>query len=158
MATYEDVYTSWREDPEGFWMSASRSIDWDRAPEVALDRSRKPIPTWFPDGRLNTCFNAVDRHVRDGRAEQTALIYDSPVTNTVLRYSYRELRDEVAALAGALRALVVGAKQRTGRIAPVDQLREAGEIHVVAVHPAQRAALFLDLQQADDVGLARLRQ
>jgi propionyl-CoA synthetase len=102
MATYEDAYAYWREDPEGFWLSASRSIEWDRAPEVALDHSRKPIPRWFPDGRLNTCFNAVDRHVRDGRAEQTALIYDSPVTNTVLSYSYRELRDEVAMLAGAL--------------------------------------------------------
>jgi propionyl-CoA synthetase len=102
MASYEDVYTHWREDPEAFWLAASRAIEWDRAPEAPLDRSQKPIPRWFPDARLNTCFNAVDRHVRDGRGEQKALIYDSPVTDTVRSYSYRALRDEVAMLAGAL--------------------------------------------------------
>ena len=59
-------------------------------------------PAWFPGGELNTCFNAVDRHVRDGRGEQTALIYDSPVTGVVGRYSYRELLDEVTRFAGAL--------------------------------------------------------
>lgn len=78
------------------------AIDWDRLPEAIIDRSQKPTPAWFPGGRLNTCFNAIDRHVRDGRGEQTALIYDSPVTNTVRSYTYQELRKEVSTAAGAL--------------------------------------------------------
>ena len=102
LATYEDIYRQWQVDPEGFWREASTAIEWDRAPEAIIDPSQTPIPAWFAGGRLNTCHNAVDRHVRDGRGEQAALIYDSPVTNTVRRYSYRELRDEVALLAGAL--------------------------------------------------------
>jgi propionyl-CoA synthetase len=102
MASYEDVYRRWQQDPEGFWRRASTLVDWDRAPEAIIDRSQTPIPAWFAGGRLNTCYNAVDRHVGDGRGEQAALIYDSPVTNTVASYSYRELRDEVALIAGAL--------------------------------------------------------
>jgi propionyl-CoA synthetase len=93
---------SGKRDPAGFWREASAEIDWDRPPEAIIDRSRRPSPAWFPDGELNTCFNAVDRHVRDGRGEQTALIYDSPVTGVVRRYSYRELLDEAARFAGAL--------------------------------------------------------
>jgi propionyl-CoA synthetase len=102
MGGYEDAYGSWRQDPEGFWRAASSAIEWDRVPDAIIDRSQKPSPAWFPGGRLNTCFNAVDRHVRDGRSGQTALIYDSPVTGTVRSYSYRELLDEVALAAGAL--------------------------------------------------------
>ena len=102
MGGYDEVYGHWQRDPEGFWRGASSAIDWDRLPEAIIDRSRTPSPAWFPDGELNTCFNAVDRHVRDGRGEQTALIYDSPVTGVVRRYSYRELLDEVARFAGAL--------------------------------------------------------
>jgi propionyl-CoA synthetase len=102
MGGYDEVYGHWQRDPEGFWRGASSAIDWDRPPEAIIDRSRKPSPAWFPGGELNTCFNAVDRHVRDGRGEQTALIYDSPVTGVVQRYSYRELLDEVARFAGAL--------------------------------------------------------
>lgn len=102
MGGYEDAYGYWRQDPEGFWRAASSAIEWDRLPESIIDRSHKPSPAWFPGGRLNTCFNAVDRHVRDGRSGQTALIYDSPVTGTVRSYSYRELLDEVALAAGAL--------------------------------------------------------
>jgi propionyl-CoA synthetase len=99
---YDEVYGRWQRDPEGFWRGASSAIDWDRPPEAIIDCSRKPSPAWFPGGELNTCFNAVDRHVRDGRGEQTALIYDSPVTGVVGRYSYRELLDQVARFAGAL--------------------------------------------------------
>jgi propionyl-CoA synthetase len=102
MGAYNDAYGRWRRDPEGFWRAASNAIDWDRLPGAVIDRSRTPSPAWFPGGRLNTCFNAVDRHVRDGRGEQAALIYDSPVTNTVRSYTYRELRDQVAVVAGAL--------------------------------------------------------
>ncbi|HSO98996.1 MAG TPA: propionyl-CoA synthetase [Solirubrobacteraceae bacterium] len=102
MSGYEETFRSWREDPEAFWSKASASIEWDRPPETIVDYDRRPTPAWFPDGILNTCFNAVDRHVRDGRAEQVALIYDSPVTDEVRRYTYRELRDEVARFAGVL--------------------------------------------------------
>jgi propionyl-CoA synthetase len=99
---YDHTYRQWLEDPEGFWRAASRAIDWDRPPDAVIDRSVTPGPAWFPGGELNTCFNALDRHVRDGRGEQAALIYDSPVTGVVRRYSYRELLDEVARFAGAL--------------------------------------------------------
>ena len=102
MGGYDDAYGDWRRDPEGFWRAASEAIEWDRLPEAIIDHSRKPSPAWFPGGRLNTCFNAVDRHVRDGRGGQTALIYDSPVTSTVRSYTYREVREEVATVAGAL--------------------------------------------------------
>src|SRR5690348_4776438 len=90
-------------DREGFWAEAAQAIDWDKRWDAVLDASRPPFYRWFKGGRLNTCFNALDRHVDGGRAQQTALIYDSPVTGTVRKFSYRELRDEVALLAGALR-------------------------------------------------------
>ena len=102
MSGYDEVYRNWEDDPDAFWRAASAAIDWDRPPTAIIDRSRKPSPGWFPGGELNTCFNALDRHVRDGRGEQAALIYDSPVTGVVRRYSYRELLDEVARFAGAL--------------------------------------------------------
>jgi propionyl-CoA synthetase len=102
MGGYEEMYRRWLEDPEGFWGQAARAIEWHRPPTTIFDPSHRPRPAWFPDGELNTCFNAVDRHVRDGRGEQPALIYDSPVTGVVRTYSYRELLDEVALFAGAL--------------------------------------------------------
>ena len=66
MGGYDEVYGRWQRDPEGFWRGASSAIDWDRPPEAIIDRSRKPSPAWFPGGELNTCFNAVDRHVAVG--------------------------------------------------------------------------------------------
>ncbi|SRR6266567_3057035 len=69
-------------DPEGFWADAAGDIDWYRVPAVVLDRSGAPFYRWFAGGVMNTCFNAVDRHVRDGRGGQLALIYDSPVTGS----------------------------------------------------------------------------
>jgi propionyl-CoA synthetase len=94
-------------DPEGFWGDAAQMIDWYQAPTVVLDRSRPPFYRWFTDGVLNTCFNAVDRHVRDGRGQQPALIYDSPVTGSRRTYTYEGLLDEVARFAGVLRGLGV---------------------------------------------------
>ncbi len=95
-------------DPERFWADAAQAIDWDRPWDRVLDGSNAPFYRWFPGARLNTCWNALDRHVAGGRAEQVALIYDSPVTGQVGRFTYRELRDAVAKLAGALVALGVG--------------------------------------------------
>ena len=101
--TYADTYRSWQEDPEGFWMQRAEGVDWIEPPHAALDASQAPIYRWFPGGRLNTCANALDRHVDGGRADQPALIYDSPMTGATRSYSYRELRDQTALLAGALR-------------------------------------------------------
>ena len=99
-------------DPEGFWADAAKNIDWYQPPSVVLDRSTPPFYHWFADGVLNTCFNAVDRHVRDGRGEQAALIYDSPVTGTQRTYTYAALLDEVARFAGLLRGLGVNKGDR----------------------------------------------
>ncbi len=91
-------------DPESFWAEAATAIRWTRAPKRVLDDSRAPFYRWFPDGELNTCYNALDLHVDTGRAEQLALIYDSPVTGTLERFTFRQLRDQVARFAGALAA------------------------------------------------------
>ncbi len=112
MSRYEKEFRRSLSDPEGFWGDAARMIDWYRAPTVVLDRSRPPFYRWFADGVMNTCFNAVDRHVRDGRGGQAALIYDSPVTGTGRTYTYAGLLDEVARFAGVLRGLGVGQGDR----------------------------------------------
>lgn len=100
--TYKLEYQRSMEQPEDFWREAAQLVDWDVSPRQIFDDSNPPFYRWFPDGVLNTCHNALDRHVDGGRADQPALVYDSPVTGTVRTYSYRELRDEVAKVAGAL--------------------------------------------------------
>ena len=100
------------EDPAGFWGDAAAAIDWEVAPMIVLDRSDAPYYRWFTDGRLNTCWNALDRHVAAGHGERIALIYDSPVTGTVETFTYARLLDEVARFAGGLRSLGVGAGDR----------------------------------------------
>ena len=109
---FDDIYRRSLEDPEGFWADAAAAIDWDEPWERVLDDSRAPFYRWFAGGRLNTCHNALDRHVEGGRADQLALIYDSPVTDTAKTFTYRELRDEVARFAGALAAQGVGRGDR----------------------------------------------
>ncbi|WP_324785017.1 propionyl-CoA synthetase [Streptomyces sp. H51] len=108
MGTYEDVFRASLEAPETFWLKAAQGVDWEVAPSRALDSTGAPFHRWFPDGRLNVCFNALDRHVEAGRGEQPALVHDSPVTGTRRTYTYAALRDEVAAFAGALTRLGVG--------------------------------------------------
>ena len=100
---YDAEYRRAREHPRAFWAEAAAGVDWHRQPQTVLDDDNPPFTQWFPDGELNACHNALDRHVEAGRGEQTALIYDSPVTGRVQRFSYRELRDRVACFAGALR-------------------------------------------------------
>jgi propionyl-CoA synthetase len=112
VGAYEDVFRASTEDPESFWLQAARGIDWDVAPTRALDDAHPPFYRWFPDGRLNVCHNALDRHVDAGRGEQAALIYDSPVTDTRRTYTYAQLRDEVARFAGVLAGLGVGVGDR----------------------------------------------
>lgn len=109
---HAESYQRSLEDPEGFWLEAAQAIDWTRQPTRALDAAKAPFYRWFPDGELNTAFNALDRHVRDGRGDQTALIWDSPVTDSVRRFTYAELLDEVARFAGALASLGVGKGDR----------------------------------------------
>jgi propionyl-CoA synthetase len=112
MGRYTEAFNKSLADPEAFWGEAARDIEWYQAPTVVLDGSNPPFYRWFPNGVLNTCFNALDRHVRDGRGEQAALIYDSPVTDTKRTYTYRELLAEVARFAGVLRGLGVGTGDR----------------------------------------------
>ena len=99
-------------DPTSFWADAARAVTWTREPQRVLDDSNPPFYRWFPDGELNTCANALDRHVDGGRADQPALIYDSPVTGSQRTYTYRELLDETARFAGVLRSLGVGKGDR----------------------------------------------
>jgi propionyl-CoA synthetase len=101
---YREAWQRALEDPEGFWGERAEALVWERRWQRVLDTSRAPFYRWFVGGRLNTCYNALDRHVEQGRGGQAALIYDSPVTGTVARLSYRELRDQVARFAGALAA------------------------------------------------------
>ena len=105
---YKVLYRRSLEDPAGFWGDAAAALHWDKPWDTVLDMDAKPVPRWFAGGELNTCYNAVDRHVEMGRGNQAALIYDSPVTGQKQTYTYAELRDAVARFAGTLRAQGVG--------------------------------------------------
>jgi propionyl-CoA synthetase len=112
MSTYRELYERSIRDPEGFWGDAADAIEWTRRPTRVLDVSRPQFPRWFPDGELNTCANALDRHVAGGRGDQLALVHDSPVTGAVRTFTYTQLRDEVARFAGGLRSLGVAKGDR----------------------------------------------
>src|SRR5210317_874044 len=102
--SYQDEYQASINDPATFWAEQARQIDWYKPPTNVLSVDEHGIHRWFADGELNTCHLALDYHVDNGRADQIALIYDSPVTNQQKKFSYRELRDEVALCAGMLKA------------------------------------------------------
>src|SRR5690606_198206 len=104
---YPSAYQQSIEDPDTFWAEAAKEIDWITPPTTVLDDSNPPFYRWFPDGTLNTCFNALDRHVRDGRGDQVAVYYDSPVTDTKSQFTYSELLDQVSRFAGVLQSLGV---------------------------------------------------
>ncbi len=103
-SAYGETYARSLQDPKTFWAAVAEDIHWDRRWDKVFDDSRPPFYRWFTGGMLNTCYNAIDLHVDRGRGKQTALVWDSPVTNTVKAYTYAELRDEVARFAGTLRA------------------------------------------------------
>lgn len=105
--SYSDVYQSWQDNPEAFWATVAEDISWYSKWDTVLDDSEAPIYRWFKNATVNTCYNALDRHVENGRADQLALIYDSPVTDTIKKFTYRELRDEVAKLASVIRSMGV---------------------------------------------------
>src|SRR5881296_1323062 len=102
-SVYEETYARSLGDPAGFWAAAAEDLYWDRRWDRVFDDSRPPYYRWFTGGMLNTCYNALDLHVDRGRGKQRALVYDSPVTDTIRVFTYAELRDAVARLAGALR-------------------------------------------------------
>jgi len=91
MGRYKEIFTKSIEEPEAFWGKAAESIDWYKKWDKVLDDTNPPFYSWFAGGEMNTCYNAVDRHVEGGRADQVAIIYDSPVTNTIQKFTYREL-------------------------------------------------------------------
>ena len=101
--SYKKVYNSWKNDPEAFWMTAADAIDWVTKPSKALFADSAPLYEWFSDSEVNTCYNAVDRHVLNGRGDQKAIIYDSPMTDTKYSITFSELLEKVAVLAGALK-------------------------------------------------------
>ncbi len=99
---YKEIYDNWKTDPEAFWMKTAEAIDWIQPPSRALFPENPPFYQWFADARVNGCWNAVDRHVESGFGDQVAVIYASPITGTEQSLTFRELRDQVAQLAGAL--------------------------------------------------------
>ncbi|MFX0542467.1 AMP-binding protein [Roseovarius sp. S4756] len=101
---YAEIYQSWKSDPEAYWLKQADGIDWDEPPSKALFDRGNDMYEWYADAKVNTCYNAVDRHVEAGRGAQAAIIHDSPVTGTKHRITYAELQSRVSSLAGALRA------------------------------------------------------
>lgn len=112
MSAYQEQYQWAQQHPEQFWQQQAHNIDWFQAPQTILAKDQNGIERWFPDGLMNTCWLALDTHCDQGRGEQTALIYDSPVTGVKQRYSYVEMRDQVAVVAGMLAAQGVGKGDR----------------------------------------------
>ncbi|MCB0622933.1 MAG: propionyl-CoA synthetase, partial [Saprospiraceae bacterium] len=104
MSPYHDLYRQSIQDPEGFWKAQAEQIPWFSFPETILSKDENDLYRWYRGGKLNTSYLALDYHVENGRGEQPALIYDSPVTNSRRSYTYRQLRDEVALVAGMLRS------------------------------------------------------
>ena len=107
MGIYKDVWAKSISDPEGYWAEASKGITWFKEPEKILDRSRAPLYEWFVGGEMNTCYNALDRHVERGLGNQLALIYDSPVAHEKLTFTYEQLLERVSRFAGVLTDLHV---------------------------------------------------
>ena len=104
---YQDLYRRSITDPEGFWAERANDIPWYVKPQTTLSNDANGVARWYADGQVNTCYCAVDYHVEQGRGDQTALIYDSPVTDTVASYSYSQLKEWTARVAGGLRELGV---------------------------------------------------
>ena len=100
---YPKVYAHWQRDPEGFWREAAEAISWFEKPKTVFDKNVGVYGRWFPDGVMNTCYNAVDRHAEGGRGDQIAFAYDSPVSQSKRNITYKELQREVSAFGAILR-------------------------------------------------------
>ena len=103
MSKYQEIYQHSLDNPEDFWGEAAQALTWTKPWDRVLDTDAKPTPRWFVGGEINTCYNALDRHVENGLGDQAALIYDSPVTDSKKIYTYSELTDAVARFAGVLK-------------------------------------------------------
>ena len=112
MGTYKEIYQQATDDKAAFWLDAAAQIDWIVPPKTGLDTSNPPFYRWFPDGQMNSCFNAVDRHVLAGRGAQNAIIYDSPITGQKSTLTYAELQQQTARFAGMLAGLGVAKGDR----------------------------------------------
>ncbi len=112
VSRYHEVYAQWQRDPEGFWAAAAQDIDWIEPAKKVFDPAMGVYGRWFAGGVVNTCYNALDRHVQQGRGAQTALIYDSPVTHTVKTFTYEDMLSEVSTLAAILKDFGVGKGDR----------------------------------------------
>ncbi|MGB0844873.1 MAG: AMP-binding protein, partial [Alphaproteobacteria bacterium] len=112
MGAYAELHARSLKDPEGFWSEVAEQISWSKPFTTVCDQSQSPATDWFADGELNTCYNALDRHVEAGRGDQAALIYDSPVTNQKITYTYSQMLDRVAKIAGMIREQGVGKGDR----------------------------------------------
>ncbi len=102
---YEEIYTRSIDQPEAFWAAQADEIEWYNKPETILSKDENGYPLWYKDGELNICYLALDKHIQDGYGDQTAFIYDSPVTQTIKKYTYSEVKTEVAKLAGGMQSL-----------------------------------------------------
>ncbi|MDG1859285.1 MAG: AMP-binding protein, partial [Emcibacteraceae bacterium] len=107
MNSYQDIYKSWQNNPEQFWAEAAEEISWDKPWNQVLNESNAPLYQWFEGAVTNTCYNTLDRHVHAGRGDQDALIYDSAMTSKVIKYSYKELTELTAKVAGILKGFGV---------------------------------------------------
>ncbi|MEE9333221.1 MAG: propionyl-CoA synthetase [Granulosicoccaceae bacterium] len=112
MSHYKTLHQQAIDSPSEFWLKIAQDNHWHKKPTIGVDTSKAPFNQWFPDGEINACYNAIDVHVENGRADQAAIIYDSPVTDTKRSITYHELRDEVARFAGGLKALGVNKGDR----------------------------------------------
>ena len=109
---YHEVYQGWQRDPEAFWAGAAGEIDWFSPWEAVFDPDQDVYGRWFAGATCNTCYNCVDRHVEGGRADQMALIYDSPITGAKKSFTYAQLKQEVEALAAVIRGQGIGKGDR----------------------------------------------
>ena len=101
--SYKENYENWKKNPTAFWKKKADNISWNKKPKIILDNSNPPFWSWFPEGELNTCYNCLDIHIANGKGDVNALIYDSPVTNTKITYTYKALLNKTEKIAGALR-------------------------------------------------------
>jgi propionyl-CoA synthetase len=102
---YNELYQKSLDNPELFWREQANLISWFKTPETILSKDKNDYPLWYADGELNACYLALDKHIDDGFGDQIAIIYDSPVTHTIKKYTYNEVKTEVAKLAGGLLSL-----------------------------------------------------
>ena len=137
MTGYVETYHRSLQQPEEFWAEAAEAVDWEKRWDRVLDDTRRPFYRWFAGARLNTCWNALDRHVAAGNGERVALIWDSPVTDSIERFTYRELRDRTARVAGMLAGLGVKTGDRVLIYMPMVPEAAIGMLacaRIVAVH------------------------